>query len=215
MTVYTYHIVKTTPGTTVGALYRPPTPHQITGLIRAECTTMMKLGAPILSPSRMQFHHLTMFAAWESEVAIDAFLAETRLGRSLASGWHVRMTFLRRYRDSVSEFSDLPESVGEQDPTAPVVAVTLARMNLHQVPRFIRWGRPVEQLAARRPGLHTFEPVHGYARLWHAALPYRTCRVDAAADRPPPICADRPRRQLHDARAERPGRCRRLPDRRL
>jgi hypothetical protein len=33
-----------------------------------------------------------------------------------------------------------------------VVAVTLARMKLPQVPRFIRWGKPVEELVRDHPG---------------------------------------------------------------
>ncbi len=110
----------------------------------------MTLGAPILSPARMQFRHLTMFAAWESQGAIDDFLAGTPLGRAFAAGWHVRMEFLRRW-GRVSEFGNLPGSVGEQDPAAPVVAVTLARMRLPQVPRFIWWGRPVEELVRDDP----------------------------------------------------------------
>ncbi len=112
---------------------------------------MMTLGAPILSPARMQLRHLTMFAAWESDAAIDDFLSGTPLGRELASGWHVRMAFQRRW-GYISEFAGLPETVGEQDPTAPVVAVTLARMKLPQVPRFIRWGKPVEELVRDHPG---------------------------------------------------------------
>lgn len=111
----------------------------------------MTLGAPILSPARMQLRHLTMFAAWESNSAIDDFLESTLLGRALATGWHVRMVFLRRW-GHVSVFDGLPESVGEQDPAAPVVAVTLARMKLPQVPRFIRWGKPVEELVRDHPG---------------------------------------------------------------
>lgn len=35
---------------------------------------------------------------------------------------------------------------------SPVVAVTLARMKLPEVPRFIRWGRPVEKLVRDHPG---------------------------------------------------------------
>jgi hypothetical protein len=113
--------------------------------------TRMTLGAPVLSPARMQLRHMTMFAAWESQHAIDNFLGGTRLGRVLAAGWHVRMEFQRRW-GHVSVFEGLPESVGEQDPSAPVVAVTLARMKLPQVPRFIHWGRPVEELVRDHPG---------------------------------------------------------------
>jgi hypothetical protein len=111
----------------------------------------MTLGAPILSPARMQLRHLAMFAAWESEAAIDEFLAGPGLGRALAAGWHVRLAFQRRW-GHVRAFDGLPESVGKQDPDAPVVAVTLARMKLPQVPRFIRWGKPVEELVRDHPG---------------------------------------------------------------
>lgn len=150
MTVFTFHFAKTTIGTTVRALFRPPTGQEVPGLKHAECMMRMTLGAPILSPARMQLRHLTMFAAWESAVAIDEFLANTELGRALATGWHVRMAFQRRW-GYVSEFDGLPESVGEQDPSAPVVAVTLARMKLPEVPRFIYWGKPVEELVRDHP----------------------------------------------------------------
>ena len=34
----------------------------------------------------------------------------------------------------------------------PVVAVTIARMKLTEIPRFIKWGRPVEKLVRDHPG---------------------------------------------------------------
>ncbi len=151
MTVFTFHFAETNIGTTLRALCFPPTRQQVPGLNYAECLTKMTLGASILSPSRMQLNHLTMFAAWESDAAIDNYLGHASLGRALATGWHVRMAFLRRW-GYVRAFDGLPESVGEQDPAAPVVAVTLARMKLPEVPRFIHWGRPVEQLVRDAPG---------------------------------------------------------------
>jgi hypothetical protein len=150
MTVFTFHFAKTGIGTSVRALVRPPTGQEVPGLNHAECLAMMTLGAPVLSPARMRLRHLTMFAAWENISAIDNFLAGTRLGRAFAAGWHVRMAFQRRW-GYISEFDGLAESVGEQDPAAPVVAVTLARMKLPQVPRFIHWGRPVEELVRDHP----------------------------------------------------------------
>lgn len=151
MTVFTFHLAKAGIGMTIRALLRPPTRRDVLGLHHAECMTKMTLGASIVSPSRLQLRHLTMFAAWDSEAAVDDFLAGSRLGRVLATGWHVRMTFQRRW-GYVSAFDGLPESVAEQDPSAPVVAVTLARMKLPQVVRFIRWGRPVEELVRDHPG---------------------------------------------------------------
>jgi hypothetical protein len=149
--VFTFHFAKTRISTTLRALWHPPTGREVPGLNHAECMTRMTLGAPILSPARMQLRHLTMFAEWASHAAIDDFLAGTRLGQVLATGWHVRMVFQRRW-GYVSEFDGLEESIGEQDPAAPVVAVTLARMKLPQVPRFIHWGRPVEELVRDHPG---------------------------------------------------------------
>lgn len=111
----------------------------------------MELGSLIFSPARMQLRHLAVFASWESERAIDAFLADTALGRTLAGGWHVRMEFLRRW-GRVAEYDDLPANVENLDPAAPVVVVTLARLKLPEVPRFIRWGKPVEQLVRDHPG---------------------------------------------------------------
>jgi hypothetical protein len=111
---------------------------------------MMMLGAPILSPKRMMLQQLAMFAAWENQDALDEFLSTTKLGGVLASGWHVRMELLRRW-GHITEFDD-PPSVEEQDQEAPVVSVTLARMKLSQVVRFIRWGRPVEELVRDHSG---------------------------------------------------------------
>jgi hypothetical protein len=151
MTLFTFHFAKVTIGTAVRALLRQPTGEQVPGLNHAECMAKMTLGAPILSPARMQLGRLMLFASWESDGAIDDFLGGTIIGRAFAAGWHVRMAFLRRW-GHISEFDGLAESVGEQDPEAPVVAVTLARMKLPQVPRFIRWGKPVEELVRDHPG---------------------------------------------------------------
>jgi hypothetical protein len=151
VSVFTFHLAKTKLCTTAQALWCPPTAESVPGLYHAECMTRMTLGAPILSPSRLQFHHLAMFAAWENDAAIDEFFAGTKLGRVLAAGWHVRLAFQRRWGHAKA-FDGLPESLGEQDLASPVVAVTLARMKLPQVPRFIRWGRPVEALVRDHPG---------------------------------------------------------------
>ena len=149
--LFTFHYARTSLPTALGALWRAPTSATVPGLKHAECLTAMTLGASIVSPARMQVRNLCLFAAWDSPAAIDDFLANTKLGRALAGGWHVRMEFQRRW-GHVRAFDGLPENVGPQDPDAPVVAVTLARMRLTQLPRFIRWGKPVEKLVRDDPG---------------------------------------------------------------
>ena len=112
---------------------------------------MMQLGSPVISPARLQLGRVAMFAEWNDEAALERFLAHDRLGRQLAGGWHVRLQFLRRY-GQVAALSDLPPRAGRWDPDEPVVAVTLARLKLPELSRFLRWGRPVERLVAAHPG---------------------------------------------------------------
>ena len=91
-----------------------------------------------------------MFAQWDDQSALDRFLDTHSLGRRLASGWHVRLQYLRRY-GTIAALRDLPERAGSWDPEEPIVAVTIARMKMREVPRFLRWGRPVERLIASHP----------------------------------------------------------------
>lgn len=111
----------------------------------------MVLGSSLLSPSRWQVNRLAVFASWDDEASLDSFLATDGLGASLAAGWHVRLKFLRRW-GHVEAFDGLPPQADDTDPEEPVVAVTLARMRWTQIPRFIRWGKPVERLVRDHPG---------------------------------------------------------------
>ncbi|MGC3943781.1 MAG: hypothetical protein QM762_04440 [Chryseolinea sp.] len=152
MSIFTFHLAKTTVFSTLGALWSPPKPVTVPGLIHAECMVAMTLGSQMYSPSRMLIRQLVVFAQWENEAAIDKFLANDTLGKTLAKGWHVRLEYVRQW-GHIDEFV-IPE-IGSKldDPDAPVIAVTLARMKFLQVPRFIRWGRPVEKLVRDHPGV--------------------------------------------------------------
>jgi hypothetical protein len=151
MRIFSFHLAKSTAAATTGALLRPPHPKKVRGLQHAECMAVMTLGSPIVSPARMQLSNLAVFASWENEAALNDFLTDSELGKRLTSGWHVRLEFVRRW-GRVSEFDDLPAPVRELEPDSPVVAVTLARLKLPEVPRFIRWGKPVEELVRDHPG---------------------------------------------------------------
>ena len=151
-TVFTFHLAETSPATTIRTFVRPPRPPSIDGLIHAECMAVSQLGASLLSPSRLRLGRIAMVARWASDDAVDRFLADSPLGRRLATGWHARLEFLRRW-GSVAEFSDLPVEVGHQHPDEPVAALTLARLKLTQVPRFIKWGTPVERLVVDHPAV--------------------------------------------------------------
>lgn len=152
--MFTFHLAELPVTSTVGALLRPPTVSGVRGgggLVHLEVLAGMELGSPVISPKRLQLRCAAVFARWEDEASLEAFLREDRLGRRLATGWHVRLEFLRRW-GSVAEFADLPQDAGRSDPDEPAVAVTLARMKLPELVRFVHWGRPVERLVRDHPG---------------------------------------------------------------
>lgn len=120
--------------------------------LRVRGMSAVRLGAPTLSPDRLQLRRIAVFAQWRDEAALERFLVEDALGRHLADGWHVRLEFLRRW-STLAALPDLPASNGRWQPDEPVVAVTVARMRLSEVPRFLHWGKPVERLVRDHPGV--------------------------------------------------------------
>jgi hypothetical protein len=149
MTIFSFHLVGTNPRLALGVFLRPSLLRSVGGLRHAECMAAMTLGSPILSMARLQLHHLAVFARWEDERALDSFLCETEMGRVFAEGWHVRLQFLRRW-GRYPEFGEMPEPE-ENDPSLPVVAVTIARLKLPELFRFVHWGKPVEELVRDHP----------------------------------------------------------------
>jgi hypothetical protein len=137
---------------------------EVSGLKHSEKFLTMNLGASIATSSRYNFKTAAFFAWWEGEHSLDEFLKLPDAG-PFSSGWHVRMKLYRRW-GQVSELKDAVVTPELANQDKPVVAVTLARLNLFQTTRFIKWGKPVEKqvrdhhgqtmaLAAIRP-LNTF-----------------------------------------------------------
>jgi hypothetical protein len=147
---HSFHLVDVPVRVSAGTLVRPPDRTTVEGLRHAECLVLMRFGAPIVSLARLQLRRFAMFAEWDDESALDRFLDTHALGRRLTGGWHVRLQYLRRY-GSIAALEDLPERAGAWDLDEPIVAVTIARMKLRELPRFLRWGRPVEHLIASHP----------------------------------------------------------------
>jgi hypothetical protein len=146
--IHSFHLALLPPSLTLRALRRGP---RAAGLRHAECLALMRLGSPAVSLERMQLRRLALFAEWEDESALERFLVDDELGRRLDGGWHVRLQYLRRY-GGVAALAGLPVRAGSWDPEEPIVAVTLARLKLPELPRFLKWGRPVERLVANHPG---------------------------------------------------------------
>lgn len=151
MSVFSYHLVQTSFLSGLKATLLSPKPGRIPGLVHWECMHCMTLGSAVFSPSRLLLRQIALFAQWENEAAIDHFLQQNKLGKKLAKGWHVRLEFMRQW-GSIAGFKIPAATISPDTPDASVVAVTIARMKLPEVPRFIRWGRPVEKLVRDHPG---------------------------------------------------------------
>ena len=145
--LYSFHLAHLPLFRATGALLRPP---KAPGLRHIEVLAGMQLGAAVISPRRMQLQRMAVFAEWEDEAALLGFLAQHPFGRKLNEGWHVRLEFVRRWGE-VRELAPLPDAAERLELDEPVVAVTVARMRLPELPRFIRWGRPVERQIRDHP----------------------------------------------------------------
>ena len=79
----------------------------------------MRLGAPVVSPERLQLRRLAVFAQWRDEDALVRFLERDPLGQRLNAGWHVRLEFVRRW-STIAAFDGLPARTGTLEQDEPV-----------------------------------------------------------------------------------------------
>jgi hypothetical protein len=149
MTVFSYHLVKLSLAAAIRMMILPVNSKQVKGLIHAETMSAMILGSSLFSTSRIFNREIVVFAQWENEVYLDDFLQTTDYGKQIAKGWHIRLAYLRQW-GKISGFQ-IPNLVTEVANEKPVVAVTVARMKYSQIPRFLRWGRPVEKQVRDHP----------------------------------------------------------------
>lgn len=113
--------------------------------------TAMKLGSSVFHINRLVNRDVAFFAQWENQQAFEVFLEQDSLGKQLKKSWYLILQFTRQW-GSISHFDIPTTSSIPTNNDQPVVAVTLARMRYTQIPRFLRWGRPVEQLVRDHQG---------------------------------------------------------------
>lgn len=148
MRIFSYHIVALPFFYALKVLLFPLKPDKNLGLLYVETMSMMNLGSPIYAWSRIFNNKIIVFAQWENECCLEDFLSGSKLGKRIDKGWHIRLQFLRKW-GKLSALT-VPEA-SSPDTDGPVVAITLARMRYNEIPRFIRWGRPVEKLVRDHP----------------------------------------------------------------
>jgi len=144
MSVFSYHLVKLSLISALRIMLSPIKSKQVNGLIYAETMSAMVLGSSIFSKSRFFNKEVVVFAQWEDEKYLNEFLQTQSKGKLIAKGWHIRLEYLRQW-GKISGFKIPNNETKLENENRPVVAVTIARMKYTQIPRFLRWGRPVEK----------------------------------------------------------------------
>ncbi|MHC5354849.1 hypothetical protein ACYSNX_11895 [Myroides sp. LJL115] len=118
---------------------------KIDGLIHSQTMTAMQLGSSVFSATRLFSTNLVVFAQWQDETSFTNFLQSHAFGKKLSKSWYIKLKFIRQW-GAISNFV-IPQTTTETTTdNQPVVAITLARMKYREIPRFLRWGRPVEKL---------------------------------------------------------------------
>lgn len=143
MSIFSYHLVRLSFISALRTMLFPIQSKNINGLIHAETMSVMILGSSIFSKSRFFNREIVVFAQWKNEYYLNDFLQSNSIGKHIAKGWHIRLEFLRQW-GAISGFQ-IPNLEIQINENKPVVAVTIARMKYTQIPRFLRWGRPVEK----------------------------------------------------------------------
>lgn len=143
MNVFSYHLVRLSFFTAFRIMLFSIKSKSTKGLIHAETMSAMVLGSPIYSITRIFNREIAVFAQWENENHLNDFLHSNKMGKLLNKGWHLRLEYLRQW-GKISGFK-IPTLQTTIENDKPVVAVTIARMKYTQIPRFLRWGRPVEK----------------------------------------------------------------------
>ena len=149
MSIFSYHIVQTSLFNAIQFRLQTKKLYPTKGLIDFEWMTEMELDSPIYSLKRFNFTTIILFAQWENEEAIQQFLQHHSIGKIINQGWSIHMGMIRKwgnYKRFHSENTTNNYSINQ-----PIIGFTIADMAITQIPRFIRWGKPVEALVKNHP----------------------------------------------------------------
>ena len=151
MAIFSYHLLEISFLSGLKRVFSKPVLDDIPGLIYSEYMNTMTLGSPIFSKSRFILNEIAVFMQWEDEDSLESFLKNNIFGKELSKGWHLRLIFLRQW-GSIKGFKIPLKKENPEKLNTSVVAVTIARMKPFQIPRFLKWGRPVERLVRDHDG---------------------------------------------------------------
>jgi hypothetical protein len=130
---------------------RPPKAGSIPGLRHADTA----LAAPLRSSSngvpRPNAGRVALIAFWDSDDDLGRFLTDDPLAQSFVGGWRARLEPLRAF----GTWPGLPDGISRSRHTdygGPTVVLTLGRLRVTGVVRFLRTSRAAELAATSAPG---------------------------------------------------------------
>ena len=127
---------------------RPPKPNDTPGLRWAGAGVAAPLG---VTPPRVQASRAGLLAFWDDDAAFDRFLDESPIAARLAGGWRVRLDPLRAHGTWPGLDPAITKS-RKTDYDGPVAVMTLGRVRLPQLLRFMRTSRKAERAVVDAPG---------------------------------------------------------------
>lgn len=124
-------------------------PVGVPGLRQANVGIAAPLSASFLP--RPMIGRAGLVAFWDSEAALDRFLADHPLGARFAGGWQARLEPLRAY----GTWPGLPDDIARDrvtDHHGPAVVLTLGRLRIHRAIPFLRTSAKAEGAVVNAPG---------------------------------------------------------------
>jgi hypothetical protein len=126
-------------------------PNDVEGLGYAQTMTLVPLSPGIAAVP--QVGRVGLFTTWQSEDALDAFLAEHPVAKQLSDGWHVRLQPTRAVGDWPEMMAIVDDEARPMEDDEPAAVLTLGRLRLRHVVRFKRASAPAEGLALKSPDM--------------------------------------------------------------
>ena len=197
--VASVHLRDVGPLRALNVLSKRPKTGSIPGLRTVDvalATPLQASGAP-----RPSLRRVGLVAIWDDDASITAFLADHPLARALAGGWHARLQPLRLHGSWPGLPDELPRA-RDAITDDPAVVLTLGRLRISHVRRFLRASRPAERAALHAPGFVwgtalARPPFVATCSLWESARAITSYAYGGGDPGHPDAIAEQQRKDFH------------------